>query len=141
MTSRMASVTVKMAIMDWDVTRCVLLTVILYVIKQQELVTDVTGDFMAHTATRYVLYIVNIQYVTSRMASVTVKMAIMERVVNGVVPRTVIILVIKPQGHVLKAAKTAFMVLTAAKHVLNIVNILDVNKEMVDAHVTMVILE
>ena len=138
----MVNVNVKMVIMDWDVNRSVLLTVVfLYVIKTMGLVADVSMDSMAHIVTKHVLYIVNIQDVISRMVTVNVMMDIMERAVNGVVPRTVIILVIKPQGHVLMAAKTAFMVLTAAKHVLNIVNILDVNKEMVDAYVTMVISE
>ena len=49
------TVNVKMVIMDWNVTICVLLTVILlYVIKTQGLVTDVNLDFTVHGVTKHV---------------------------------------------------------------------------------------
>ena len=51
----MVTVNVEMVIMDWDVTRCALLTVIGDVIKTQGLVTDVSRDFMVYTATKHVL--------------------------------------------------------------------------------------
>ena len=73
--------------------------------------------------------------------TVNVKMVIMEKAVNGVAPGTVIFLVIKPLEHVLMVAKTIFMVLTVAKLVLNIAYILDVNRELVYAHVNMAIME
>ena len=61
----MVNVNVKMVIMDWDVTRCVLLTVILvYVIKTLGLVTDVNMAFTVHCVTKHVQYTVMIQDVT-----------------------------------------------------------------------------
>ena len=47
----MVTVNVKMVIMNWDVTRCALVTVILDVTKQQGPVPNVIRDFMAHTVT------------------------------------------------------------------------------------------
>ena len=61
----MVTVNVKMVIMDWDVTMCVLLTVILlYVIKTPGHVADVTMDFTVHGVTKHVQYTVMIQDVT-----------------------------------------------------------------------------
>ena len=88
-----------------------------------------------------VLLTVRLPGVIKMMVTVNVKMDIMERAVNGAVPETVIFLVIKPQGHVQMVAKTVFMVLTVVELVLNIVNMLNVNREMIFAHVTMVIMD